>query len=58
MTERSAQIIKTVDMEMFKDIKTLDGEYQTTWYEITAAIVNGTAAPVPSAGDLLCRYGR
>ena len=46
MTELGAQIIKTVDMEMFKDIQTLDGEYQTTWYEILpAAIVNGTAAP-------------
>ena len=45
MTEMGAQIIKTVDMEMFKDIQTHDGEYQTTWYEILpASIVNGTAA--------------
>ena len=45
MTALGAKIIKTVDMEMFKDIQTHDGEYQTTWYEILpAAIVNGTAA--------------
>ena len=46
ITELGAQIVKTVDYEMFKDIQTLDGEYQTTWYEILPpCIVDGTAAP-------------
>lgn len=57
MTELGAKIVKTVDMEMFKDIKTLDGEYQTTWYEILpAAIVNGTAAP-GSVPLIICYAG-
>ncbi len=46
VTEGGTKIITMHDTDMFKDIKTADGEYLTTWYEILpATVVNNTAAP-------------